>query len=364
MVVSKKGKQLNMKNNLITDIEKSVQYLLKHEKTLKRKDYGDWEGRFLKETEIFITKEGHIKKECLETFRGRQIFVRDKPTVKFIRKIYIDNPLYYKFVLYLQLIIGKGRGNIRQALNIYECVKEANCLDLLKKYPSPEIGKPLNLCYKEFKFTFRYIRHIYNLGLFRKHLSKLLVDDFISMDIGSSYGIFSSLLKSEYKKSHHVLVDLPGQLILANYYLKRLFPEAKIADFSDVGNAVFVDRNFIKNFDFILVSADMYHKIKGTSVDLITNFSSLSEMPLNWFETYLKSDPFITSPYLFTINRYDAYPTYIDNITILDYELHKYETIYMRTLPFLKWRYPQKNLFWYTFDRYPSELFQFIGKRK
>ena len=236
-------------------------------------------------------------------------------------------------------------------------------LHYLKKYPTPDIGRPLKISHKGHFFTNRYIRHIYLLGMFKRHLSDKFSASSILMDIGSSYGIFSSVIKQEYRQTRHILVDLSGQLILAHYYLMKLFPQAKIAGFKEVVEAKRIDKEWIQQYDFVLVPTSLYSKLCSGSVDLVTNFISLSEMSRHWFFTYVNSDVVSSAPYLFTVNRYDAYPTYANDITVLDYPLKAYEKIYMRTCPFLRHYYVQKFYVGYCQVNYPSEFFQFIGKR-
>jgi len=350
-------------SKMIKEIESSVKFLTEYEKNKSRESFGDWEARFSRETQKLFDKNLNVCVRNLRNFRGKQIFVADRPSVC-LKSFYSKSKLYYSLKKLLNLFLGTQRGGIREALDAFDVVEEMGFLKLLKKYPSPNIGNPLNIMYKGYVFTNRYVRHIYLLGIFKNYLEKNLSDDFITLDIGSSYGVFSSLVKQEFKKSHHVLVDMPGQLVLAQYYLSNLFPEAKIAGFKEVGEAKGgVDREFIKKYDFVLLPTSMYDLIKANSVDLVTNFISLSEMSRKWFNIYIQSEVFTTAPFLFTVNRYDAYPTYESNITILDYPLKDYEVIYMRNCPFLLNYYVKVLLFGYKRVNYPSQFFQFIGRK-
>lgn len=350
-------------NRIISQIESSVKFLSEYERNNAHVNFGDWEKRFRRETNRLFDEEYNIRVDNLENFRGQQIFVADRPSVR-LKSFYHKGKLYYTLKHFLNFFLGTQRGGIREALDTFDVVEKMGFLNLLEKYPSPDIGNPLHIHHKGYQFTNRYVRHIYLLGLLKKHLSDFLPEDFITLDIGSSYGIFSSIVKQEFKKSHHVLVDMPGQLVLAHYYLAKLFPEAKIAGFKEVGEMKGgIDRDFIKKHDFVLLPTSMYELIKGESVDLVTNFISLSEMSRTWFDTYTRSDVFTTAPFLFTVNRYDAYPTYQNNITVLDYPLKKYEVIFMRNCPFLLNYYVTFLLFGYKKVNYPSQFFQFIGRR-
>lgn len=350
-----------MKDNLIAEIESSVKFLVEYEKGIQRQHFGDWEDRFFKETNKLLDENLNIRVDNLVNFRGKQIFVSDLPRA-YLKSFCNSSELYHAIKGIINRVIGRARVGIRETLDSFRAVEEINFLYLLKKYPSPDIGRPLNLKYKGYIFTNRYIRHIYFLNLFKQFLEKELKEDPVLLDIGSSYGIFSSLVKQEIPKSHHVLVDMPGQLILAHFYLAKLLPEARIAGFREVGEEAKIDKSFLKEFDFVLIPTSMYDKLKACSIDVVTNFISLAEMSRFWFNTYIQSEVFKTAPFFFTVNRYDSYPTYQNNITILDYPLKDYQTIYMRSCPLFNYYYEGFLFFWYKRIRYPSDVFQFIGK--
>lgn len=353
---------IDQDESLFEAIESSVHALNQSKSSERSAAFGDWEGRFLDEPKKFMTEDGHIQREGLRNFRGKHIFVADRPAASF-RKFYHSSQWFHQLMRIVNVISGQRRGGIREALDIFDVVKKENYLHLLKKYPTPSVGRPMTLVREGCEFTFRYIRHIHSLGLFLEHLRNKLKDDAVVLDIGSSYGIFSSLIKQEMPKSRHVLVDLSGQLVLAHYYLASLFPNAKIAGFSEVAKTQAIDRQFIEGYDFVLVPTDMFDKLSAGSVDLATNFISFFEMSRDWYFKYIESPVFRSASYVFTANRYDAYPTYHNNLTFLDFPFADFETIYIRTCPFLRFYYQSFLFFWYKQVQYPSQFFQFIGRR-
>lgn len=344
-------------------INTSFKALRNFEVEKQRHDFGDWEGRFLKEMGQLFDENGKVKPQLLRTFRGRHLFVADRPSAP-LRGFYHPSQLFYALRSFLNLFLGGQRGGVREALDTYDVVVKEELLSLLQKYPTPDIGRPLKIKRDGFVFTNRYIRHIYLLGLFKRHLAQQLPEDAVIMDIGSSYGIFSSLIKQEFPSTRHVLVDLSGQLVLAHYYIMKLFPRAKVAGFYEVAKAERIDKDWVAQYDFILVPTSMFGRLSGGSIDCVTNFISLSEMSRYWFFTYLESPVFTNAPFFYTVNRYDAYPTYANDLTVLDYPLAQYEKILMRTCPFLQNYYVQKAIFGYKKVPYPSQFFQFMGKRK
>jgi len=343
-------------------IEESFKILKAYEVKIKHVDFGDWEQRLHDELDKLIYKNGLLIEENFEKFRGLQIYVADQP-VATIRGYYSDHWIWHKLLLVLQKIVGSRRGAIQETMITFKSLEDEGNLDLLAKYPNPDIGKPCSIHHRGYKFTNRHLRHIYILSLFNKKVVPILPDAPSILDIGCSYGFFSSLVKKELPESKHVLVDMPGQLLLAHYFLLENFPNAKIADFKDVANVSTIDRDFIDNYDFILLPTSMYDKLLGGTIDLVTNFVSFAEMSQEWFWKYFNSAPITSAPYLYTINRYDGHPTYTNDITILDYPFMRYETVYMRTCPIFHYYFESIAFFGTRKKRYPSEFFQFIGRQ-
>lgn len=345
---------------IFDSINLSIKALCAFERAQERKDFGDWEGRFLKEMDRLVDSGFNVRPEHLTHFRGRQIFVADRPSAPF-KGFYSSSPVYYNVKRFMNFFLGTQRGGIREALDAYDVIKKEDFLHYLNKYPTPDIGTPLKIEHDGFYFTNRYIRHIYLLGMYARYIEPRVSKRAVCMDIGSSYGIFSTLIKQEYPQTHQVLVDLSGQLILAHYYLAKLFPDAKIAGFKEVIEAKVIDKAWIEQYDFVLVPTSLYSKIAANAVDVITNFASLSEMSRHWFMAYVNSPVFKTASVFFTVNRYDAYPTYANDVTVLDYPLKEYEQLLMRTCPFLQHYYVADYFFGYKQVNYPSQFFQFIG---
>jgi putative sugar O-methyltransferase len=341
-------------------LEESIQAMREDGLKTKHLSVGDWEG-FQKEFIAVVDKAGQLIDRNLQSFRGLSIGVWDEPRLT-IRNFHIDNPLWRIFLRILYVIRGRKRGTIKEAHLNFRVLEEKGYLHLLEKYPNPSVGKPFNIHYRGYRFTNRYLRHIYLVGLFNERVAPLLQENPIILDIGSSYGLFSSLVKQERLESRHVLVDMPIPLLLAHYYLQTLFPNAKIAGFKEAANAEKIDRKFIESYDFVLLPISMYEKLAGGSVDLVTNFISFAEMSPEWFWNYFNSDPVLTAPLLYTVNRYDSQPTYSNNFTVLDYPFDRYETIYMRTYPILRWYFKSYAFFGCEKVRYPSEFFQFVGR--
>lgn len=341
-----------IKDALINRIEEDLKYIqLDHRDELSQLTK-NWGAKLAHEPKKFINPDLTINLAALEQFRRDQIFVTDEPS-------FAPGPLNP-----LNIISGARRGAVSLLKNSVSVLKDHGYDQLLKKYPANRIGGANLFRYQGYEYTHRWARHIYFLGLFNDHLKNILPPGFTALDIGASYGIFSGLLKAECPQSHHLVLDFSEQIILAHYYLGRRFPGARIAGFKEVVAAGKIDRKFIEKYDFVLVPWYLYHQIQPKSLDLITNFVSFAEMKRKWFDYYLKSEPFLSSEYFYSVNRFQSWPTHDTDLTILDYPLNEFAPLHFRINPFLTHDCQPK--FWIFWQKAPynSQFFEFIGKRK
>lgn len=281
-----------------------------------------WKNRVAKEPSRFIKSGYKLDVESLKNFRRLNILLDDWPQFdlnKFSpRKYYGSNWACRKWLI-----------------NCLRVLKNFKYDSLLTKYPCDPVGNPIIFQYMGYQYTYRWLKQVYQLGLLEKTLSDRLKNDFTCLDLGCGYGIFSSLVKKEFPDSHHILVDFPEQLILAYYFLGTCFPEARIAGIKQIQDKAEITRSFVEQYDFVLVPVTFYKKLQKETTDLYTNFVSLAEMKREWFDYYLKSAPFLTARYFYTINRIISQPTYDTDVTFLDYIANKpKDVLYFAIHPF------------------------------
>lgn len=311
-----------------------------------------WQNRLNNEPQRFIKDGYSLNREALRNLRRMQILVTDNPRNDL-------NPLNP-----VNILSGGRRGEKKMLQECLAILQEQGYGELLRKYPCHQAGNPHAFRSKGFSFTLRWFKHICFVGLLNKVLGSRLANEFIGLDIGSSYGIFASLVKREYPKSRHILVDFPEQLILAKYFLASCFPEARIAGVKEVSKHESLSRNFIEDYDFVLVPSSLYDRLTSSSADLVTNFASFGEMTRYWYEYYTKSPAFQTASYLFTVNRIQSYPTYDTDVTILDYPVWDPEKrLHFGISPAFSgyYRYLRRHLFFSDKRGYPP-YFEYIGE--
>lgn len=311
-----------------------------------------WERKLAVEPNRFINPDMTIRTEALREFRKVILFVSDEP-------LYKPSPVNPR-----NWISGQRRAIKRLLRDSFSVLEDLNYVWLLEKYPCSDIGAPYVFQYKGCRFTFRWAKHIQKLGLFRDNLGDKLEDNFTLLDIGSTYGVLSYLLKREYPRSCQILLDFSEQLALAHYFLGMNFPDAKIASFNNLMDVECVDRTFLEGYDFVLLPWFLYHKFSAKSLDVVTNSASLGEMRRKWFDYYLKHEPFLSARFFFTSNRFQSYPTYDTDLTILDYPLRDFKTLFFGVSPIYSMIYMGKWFIFWEKVLPSSQYFDFIGERK
>jgi len=293
---------------------------------------------------------GKLDVDALRNFRGRQILIEDLPSRSLAKNLHP----------------GWQRGLRHCMAQCLDILHTHGYAELLRKYPCHLAGNPDVFRYKGYSYTFRWARHIYFLGLLQRILSEELGDAPVVADIGCGYGIFSSLVKQEMPRSHHVLIDLPEQLIMAHYFLGCCFPQARIASPDILAQTQSISRDVVEEYDFLLIPPVLFPRLASDTTDLVTNFASFGEMSRQYFDLYLGSSFFQSARYLFTINRIAAIPAKFDNdTTILDYPIwDKQKMLHFGVCPIFSVDFlftGRFRFFYKTYDVSPPH-FEYLGR--
>lgn len=263
-------------------------------------------GFFERGVRALVDAEGRIRAEALRRFREHRYLVGDNPRAG--RR-------------WLRFVDGRRRG---EEAVLRECQRRlcaAGYERWLHRYPCSPVGHPRVFETAGCRFTHRWYRHIHHLGRFLDHLGERLPGPFVGVDIGSSYGIFASLLHQERPGCHWILVDFPEQLVQARYFLSMSFPEARIAGVEDWTPGQPISRELVEAHDFVLLPCTLYETLMGGAADLVTSFACLGELARGWFERYLGAPVFREARYFFTVNPVAGAPTFETDVTILDYPI-------------------------------------------
>lgn len=352
--------KVNLINEIIENIELQVSEF--QNKKMSRETLGNfWCNR----TEDGLKRMKNI--DIFINFRRNNLLVVDLPYQPNSRKARLIFNLFMKFHRYMPFI-HEYKVDFKLLYDAYDFIREQHLEDLLKANPLSLTGNPYAFEKDGLRFTRRWVRHIYFLSLYEKYLEPNKDEIKTIMDIGSSWGAFSHLVKKNHPDTRFILVDVPEQLALAHYYLKSEMPYCRIATPQDVQKTKKISSSFLKNYDFILVPCFDYEKIGSGIVDLVTNFVSFCEMSKEWFNLYTKSEAFKTAKFLFIWNSVIKEKNPGVQISILDYPLYDYGKIHFNISPLLWVHYKQRKKFNIIPAKaemyYHEPFFEFIGRRR
>ena len=298
---------------------------------------------------IIIKKKNEINKNFFLNFRSHpKKFIAEVPSVKlntFIKKLLYNHQIKHINFLYNKII--KRNNDLKK---------------IIKSIKLDDVGNPGYWLIDGNKINERYLRHCHLFNLFKKKIpiSKI---NYVT-DIGGGYGSFARMIHKKYKKLKIIIIDLPEQLMLAKYYLSTNFPKSRVSNLKDVYKIKKIDKNFLNKFEIILVPNTEFKKIEiNFKKNLIINFNSFGEIDHGSFLTYLKSKILRESKYFFSVNRLDSFPTYNNNISIVDYKFEKYKKIHSAISPIWDIYYTKKFYLFLKKNFFSSRVMEFIGSK-
>jgi len=312
-----------------------------------------WSKRLVSWVNRIIDKNGQLKISEINNFRKYSIFLSETPHSK--KNLFLNH--VHKLI--------RGKGHFISAFHSLENYKKSSDQKYLTNIKMSVVGNPgYYVTNKGIKFNERYLRHLRNIENIEKYIINNNSNEVKNvLDIGGGYSQFLEMMKRRFDKLKFANVDFYEQLILAYYYLLENFPESKICPMSKILSCEYIDETLINKFDFILIPIECYHKIKPNVFDLITNFSSFGEMPRNVFLEYLNSPQFKSAKFVYTVNRLDSFPTYNNNISLIDYLEGNLNISYLSVSPIWKHYFVSKMPFLKpTKKPYNSRNFELILK--
>jgi hypothetical protein len=227
----------------------------------------------------------------------------------FIDKINLNNLKKFRSIDHCMSSGLDDRGNYFETIDAF--------FNLLKKYNfnscqallEADCGAPphievanLKLNYNDI-FIINYALSIHDLFLKEKLSPQLIVE------IGSGHGSLASKLKTLFKSSKVILIDLAEAGSLATYYLNETHPNAKILTYYDytelVKNNGELNINDI-DFDFAIMPPHCIELIAQNKVDLYINTRSMMEMRASTIAEYFSAihRTIKVGGIFFNVNRY------------------------------------------------------------
>ena len=162
-------------------------------------------------------------------------------------------------------------------LFLFEFVRDHDEFGLFDKLEEPIVGNPI-VVEKRGK---RISQDISNSYMEYSYIRHALGNDFPKVktiaEIGGGYGRLSYLFHLLHQGIKIVLIDLPPALLVAQWYLRKVFPEARIMSYRNFSSFSEIEREF-QHSSICFLLPHQLELLPAGIIDLLINVSSLQEM--------------------------------------------------------------------------------------
>ena len=224
-------------------------------------------------------------------------------------KNFRSNELSFKFNDSLE------KAMISRTTRVLNRLKKITGVEFIEKNKEIFFGGPLTLQidHEEYDYHDLFILYFFHtLFPFLKEKSKK--NHFFVTEIGGGYGGLIHSIKKNFPNAVCMLFDLPEQNYISNFYLKQLYPKAKVLNLEilmkikglkSVEN-LSLEKNELKKFDFIILPGYLIDKIEGGFIDVFINTRSFMEMNINTINFYFSHihRMIIEDGIFYCVNRY------------------------------------------------------------
>ncbi len=252
----------------------------------------EWErvSTFIREN--FLDENGSTKIDMVENFRADLDIYRELFNDQFS---YIDKDVDYKrsYLESIDIVLEYHRVAKRVDRAILSSISESSA------------GNNLTFQYRGKRLSEKIIFHSIVVSDILKVIRFSHRQRSVILDIGSSYGALSRILKYYTPNSCHILLDLPETLILTSYFIKYNFPDAKIALLDDIEDSLDSFSRLSDEYDFIIIPPAILNYIDSKTVDLVINSASMAFMQESYLNFYLESIDRVLRDggYFYSLNR-------------------------------------------------------------
>ena len=195
------------------------------------------------------------------------------PTLSF------DNPIY-------PLAYLEEREIYRITVGIlWEYVEKNDQSEILKALSESEIGNPIRVTHNEKLISSDIAHSVRERGLLLENLSLKGNEALIVGELGAGHGRLAEIFGST-TNYRYFIFDITPALYVSQWYVKNLFPDAKIFEFRSFEEFSEIESE-LENCRFAFFTANQIEKLPSHYVDLFINLNSLTEMRIDQIENFL-----------------------------------------------------------------------------
>lgn len=213
-----------------------------------------------------VYKPSLLWKDLYEQFE-RVLHVEDISafkTQRYNRRFSAFSPhdiIIYKMFLWLYYQNIEQRDSLKLLGNIEEPIfGKADTYEIRGKRISHDLMQSLD----EFYAIYPYVTNK------KKHL--------VVAELGAGYGRLGYVFLNALQNSTYIIIDLPGSLIIAQHYMKTVFPKEKILTFQKNRTIKKLDRKTMEKYRIICLAPWQLPILEDNSLDIFVNIYSFQEM--------------------------------------------------------------------------------------
>lgn len=206
---------------------------------------------------------------------------------------------------------------------LWDYVKKIDYKNLLS-LPEPRYGNPLLFHWRNHTFTQDLLNSIIETYSILEALAIGVKDPKVIVEVGGGYGRNAYVLKKMFPKSKIVMVDIVPGIVLAQWYLHKVFPRKKVLGISDFNNFKEVKKRYEKA-DFVFLLPHQIEMLPDKSVDLFININSFQEMTYEQIKTYFNQIARLTTGIFYTKQWKKQHNTF-DHVKITEFQYPKHSS--------------------------------------
>ena len=203
--------------------------------------------------------------------------------------------------------------NFYRTLEIYLSLLDNYEKNFVDQLIEVNIGNPKYYEINQKKINFN---ELFIINFLSKILKYFNDSSNIIVEIGGGFGSFASKIKKIKPKTKIILIDLPEALNLQIYYIKSLYPDAKILLYREFNSKFLkIDRlninQFFEEVDFVFLPPNCLDKLKffGRFVNIFINTRSFQEMDTKMIKVYFDfiESTIIEGGIFYNVNKYSKF---------------------------------------------------------
>lgn len=167
---------------------------------------------------------------------------------------------------------------------LFKSIKRKDSLSLLDKLYEPKIGGGNYIVLEGKNVSFDLLQSLDEYYSLYEYVPS--VNNPVILELGAGYGRLAYIFLSVLKRGTYIIVDHPISLIVAQYYLKKVFPKLKILTYRESKKIKVFTEKILSQYQLIFLCPWNLEKLKDKSIDMFINIYSFQEMKLPTIHYY------------------------------------------------------------------------------